>query len=180
MREDLVEALSDAGVAWSDAGKGDLSKSINVLSAEQAKGLEFDAVVLIEPEAIVEESESGLRLLYVALTRSTRFLTVAYSGLLIPSKGHRSSGAPSVVPTRIRAMPATRPQTSRRICSMKPLRPHSLLFSRPLAEVEGRRQRTPCSMSWSSPVVQRSRAMHRRRHHSRRQLFQQAASSRQI
>ena len=89
MRADLVTALTEAGIAWSDASKGDLSKSINVLSAEQAKGLEFDAVVLIEPEAIVEESESGLRLLYIALTRSTRYLTVVYSGLLIPSKQPR-------------------------------------------------------------------------------------------
>ncbi|TCM45227.1 ATP-binding domain-containing protein [Kribbella sp. VKM Ac-2568] len=86
MRQFLVEELRKAGIAWSDASKGDLSKSINVLSAEEAKGLEFDAVVLIEPEAIVAESDSGLRLLYVALTRSTRYLTVTYTGRLLPSK----------------------------------------------------------------------------------------------
>ena len=57
-----------------------------MLSAEQSKGLEFDAVVVIEPGDIAAESASGLRLLYVALTRSTRFLTVVHSGPVLPTR----------------------------------------------------------------------------------------------
>jgi DNA helicase IV len=84
LRDELTDALRRAGVAWSDASRGNLSKSINVVSPEEAKGLEFDAVVVLEPEEIVKESAYGLRLLYVALTRTTRYLTVVHVGALIP------------------------------------------------------------------------------------------------
>jgi hypothetical protein len=95
LRDELNDALQRAGVAWSDASRGNLSKSINVVSPEDAKGLEFDAVVVLEPEEIVEESGRGLRLLYVALTRTTRYLTVVYAGALLPlPEGVSSSPAP--------------------------------------------------------------------------------------
>ena len=47
-----------------------------VLTVAQAKGLEFDAVVVVDPEQIVAESPRGLNDLYVALTRATRRLGV--------------------------------------------------------------------------------------------------------
>ena len=51
-----------------------------VLTPPQAKGLEFDHVVVIEPALIVEEGgERGLRELYVALTRPTKTLVVVHS-----------------------------------------------------------------------------------------------------
>jgi DNA helicase IV len=50
--------------------------AIPVLTARQAKGLEFDHVVAVEPAAIVEEG--GLRDLYVALTRPTKTLVVVH------------------------------------------------------------------------------------------------------
>ena len=54
--------------------------SIPVLTPRDAKGLEFDHVVVVEPAAIVEEGgDSGLRELYVALTRPTKTLTVVHS-----------------------------------------------------------------------------------------------------
>jgi DNA helicase IV len=48
------------------------------LGAVAAKGLEFDGVVVVDPEAIVAESAgtTGLARLYVALTRATTKLTV--------------------------------------------------------------------------------------------------------
>jgi DNA helicase IV len=46
------------------------------------KGLELDGVVVVEPAAIVEEEQQGLRALYVALTRSTRRLTVVHARAL--------------------------------------------------------------------------------------------------
>jgi len=51
-----------------------------VLTPPQAKGLEFDHVVVVEPALIVEEGgERGLRELYVALTRPTKTLVVVSS-----------------------------------------------------------------------------------------------------
>lgn len=40
----------------------------------EAKGLEYDGVVVVDPDAIVEESPGGIRVLYVALTRPTQRL----------------------------------------------------------------------------------------------------------
>jgi DNA helicase IV len=53
-----------------------------VLTATQTKGLEFDAVVLVEPADIVAESPRGINDLYVALTRPTQRLTVLHSAPL--------------------------------------------------------------------------------------------------
>jgi DNA helicase IV len=54
--------------------------SVPVLTAREAKGLEFDSVVVVEPALIVEEGgEAGLRHLYVALTRPTKTLVVVFS-----------------------------------------------------------------------------------------------------
>ncbi|MEK7411599.1 MAG: ATP-binding domain-containing protein, partial [Actinomycetota bacterium] len=46
------------------------------------KGLELDGVVVVEPVAIVEAQENGLRALYVALTRATQRLTVVHQRAL--------------------------------------------------------------------------------------------------
>jgi len=48
---------------------------VPVITARQAKGLEFDAVVLVGPRLIAAETSGGPAL-YVALTRATRDLTV--------------------------------------------------------------------------------------------------------
>jgi superfamily I DNA/RNA helicase len=54
--------------------------SVPVLTAREAKGLEFDCVVVVEPARIVEEGgDAGLRHLYVALTRPTKTLVVVFS-----------------------------------------------------------------------------------------------------
>jgi hypothetical protein len=53
--------------------------SAPVLTPRQAKGLEFDHVVVVEPAAIAEDGEQGLRELYVALTRPTKTLVVVHS-----------------------------------------------------------------------------------------------------
>ncbi|WP_265737281.1 RNA polymerase recycling motor ATPase HelR [Amycolatopsis sp. BJA-103] len=47
-----------------------------------AKGLEYDAVLVVEPERILAEGPSGEAELYVALTRATQRLGVLYSGSL--------------------------------------------------------------------------------------------------
>jgi len=55
-------------------------EDVYVLTPPQAKGLEFDHVVVVEPALILEEgAERGLRELYVALTRPTKTLVVVHS-----------------------------------------------------------------------------------------------------
>jgi DNA helicase IV len=52
-----------------------------VLTPREAKGLEFDHVVVVEPAQIVDDGGEGrgLRELYVALTRPTKTLVVVHS-----------------------------------------------------------------------------------------------------
>ena len=47
--------------------------------SSQAKGLEFDDVIVVEPSALVASDQRGLRLLYVTLTRATQQLTVVHA-----------------------------------------------------------------------------------------------------
>ncbi|MBC6450767.1 HelD family protein [Actinokineospora xionganensis] len=49
---------------------------LRVVDGLESKGLEYDAVVLVEPAELVAESTTGPRTLYVALTRATQRLTV--------------------------------------------------------------------------------------------------------
>ncbi len=57
-----------------------LDQQIAVINVDEARGLEFDSVVIAEPSAIV--SSYGFRGLYVALTRSTQRLVVLHSAEL--------------------------------------------------------------------------------------------------
>lgn len=63
---------------------GDLDAPVVVLTVTQAKGLEFDAVVVVDPAGILAQSAQGGRDLYVAVTRATRRLTVVHEGELPP------------------------------------------------------------------------------------------------
>jgi len=57
---------------------GDLWDGVPLLTPRQAKGLEFDHVIVVEP-ALVAAHEQGLRELYVALTRPTKTLVVVHA-----------------------------------------------------------------------------------------------------
>ena len=81
LRSDVVAAFTAADTTVTD-GRNEIGTSITVVPASAAKGLEFDSVVVVEPAAIADESEHGLRLLYVALTRPTRHLTVVHAAPL--------------------------------------------------------------------------------------------------
>jgi hypothetical protein len=73
----LTHALRDRGaVADSDEA---IDAPIAVLSPLDAKGLEFDHVVVVEPARLVAPDAAGLRLLYVVLTRATRELVVVHA-----------------------------------------------------------------------------------------------------
>ncbi|MDB1089488.1 AAA family ATPase [Streptomyces sp. ACA25] len=55
------------------AGLGD---RLVTLGSLEAKGLEYDATLVVSPAEIADESPAGLRVLYVALTRATQRLVV--------------------------------------------------------------------------------------------------------
>lgn len=58
---------------------------VRVLEVREAKGLEFDDVVVVSPDRIVARSVVGTHQLYVAVTRATRSLTlVAEPGVSFP------------------------------------------------------------------------------------------------
>lgn len=76
----VLEELTRQDVQWNDSTSGSLGQGINLISATDAKGLEFDSVVVVSPHVIVEEDVNGHRLLYIALTRTTRYLTVVHDG----------------------------------------------------------------------------------------------------
>ena len=72
------------GAAGAGAGPDgpDLERPVVVLTVRQAKGLEFDSVLVADPAMILAESPRGLGDLYVALTRATQRAGVIYTGEL--------------------------------------------------------------------------------------------------
>lgn len=64
--EQVLGALQDV--------PGGPDERVIVVTALQAKGLEYDGVLVVDPDTIVAESAGGLRSLYVALTRPTQRL----------------------------------------------------------------------------------------------------------
>jgi DNA helicase IV len=74
--------LDDVRAALPEAATGDdtdLTASVVVLTVRQAKGLEFDSVIVVEPAAIVAASPRGRNDLYVAITRATRRLGIVHA-----------------------------------------------------------------------------------------------------
>ncbi|UWP81282.1 UvrD-helicase domain-containing protein [Dactylosporangium fulvum] len=83
-RAEIEFALHANDLPWGRADQGELERSINLVSPQEAKGLEFDAVIVVEPEEIVAEDPRGHRLLFVALTRTIRYLDVVCAGQVLP------------------------------------------------------------------------------------------------
>ena len=78
--DDVLTALASAGLDAGDTRRAvELDHAISVVDPPTAKGLEFDATIVVEPGEFVH-LPNGLRLLYVALTRSVQRLLVVRSG----------------------------------------------------------------------------------------------------
>ncbi|MFD0148498.1 HelD family protein [Streptomyces sp. NPDC055721] len=79
----LAEALTAAGLTHLSPGEETTAESrLTLVPASLAKGLEYDYVVLDEPAAVVDgepDERTGLRRLYVALTRAVSGLTILHS-----------------------------------------------------------------------------------------------------
>ncbi|MDW8473825.1 AAA family ATPase [Streptomyces scabiei] len=82
----LAEALTAAGIGFLAPGEETTYETrLTLVPASLAKGLEYDYVVLDEPRAVVDgepDERTGLRRLYVALTRAVSGLIVTHTGPL--------------------------------------------------------------------------------------------------
>jgi DNA helicase IV len=88
----LLPALAEAVPAAVPADRPEsLDAAAALLSVSQAKGLEFDRVIVADPAGILTQSENGGHDLYVAITRATHRLTVLYDGDL-PASLHALRG----------------------------------------------------------------------------------------
>ncbi|MDX3523141.1 AAA family ATPase [Streptomyces scabiei] len=82
----LAEALTAAGIGFLAPGEETTYETrLTLVPASLAKGLEYDYVVLDEPRAVVDgepDERTGLRRLYVALTRAVSGLIVTHTAPL--------------------------------------------------------------------------------------------------
>lgn len=76
---ELRQSLRGAFGKRLGSGAGSMAQDVVALTADEAKGLEFDGVVLIEPASLLEEADGRVGSLYVAMTRSTQSLRVVAS-----------------------------------------------------------------------------------------------------
>ncbi|MEL4359415.1 MULTISPECIES: HelD family protein [unclassified Luteococcus] len=84
---ELTAGLDRAGLAWCPMGEERAGVRLDVVPASLAKGLEFDHVLLVEPAALVAgeaDEVTGLRRLYVCLTRAVTSLVVLHREPLPP------------------------------------------------------------------------------------------------
>ena len=81
--------VAEVAAAIPEAVTGDRPESLDaaatLLTVSQAKGLEFDRVVLADPSGLIAQSPNGGHDLYVAITRATHRLTVVHQ---VPSPPH--------------------------------------------------------------------------------------------
>ncbi len=79
MIDDLSEHLTAVGVNHGTATRTGLDEGVTLVPVSVVKGLELDAVVVVEPARIVADHEHGMRSLYVALTRPTQRLSIVHA-----------------------------------------------------------------------------------------------------
>lgn len=83
LKPHVESQLASLNRSWNRSTDGALDSALNVVEPTAAKGLEFDTVVVADPESIAA-SDHGLRLLYIAMTRTTQYLTVVHDGRALP------------------------------------------------------------------------------------------------
>ena len=95
LRTATLDAFRSEQVRVSEARQEGLAGTISLVSPTEAKGLEFDAVVVVEPAAIAAEDEHGRRQLYIAFTRTTAHLAVVHSEKFLPEEESAEGALPS-------------------------------------------------------------------------------------
>src|SRR6056297_2385047 len=79
MIDELSEHLTAAGINHGTATRTGLDEGVTIVPVSVIKGLELDAVIVVEPARIVAGQEHGMRSLYVALTRPTQRLSIVHA-----------------------------------------------------------------------------------------------------
>ena len=88
--EAVAAALTASGVEFSRLDRvveGDVQQRVSLVPASLVKGLEFDRVLVVEPADIVDgepDERTGLRRLYVSLTRAVTAMVVLHARGLPP------------------------------------------------------------------------------------------------
>ncbi|MEV6804021.1 AAA family ATPase [Streptomyces sp. NPDC051132] len=98
----LAEALTAAGISWLAPGEETTRETrLTLVPASLAKGLEYDYVVLDEPQAVVDgepDERTGLRRLYVTLTRAVSGLILTHATPLPAQLTPEETPLPQPVP----------------------------------------------------------------------------------
>jgi DNA helicase IV len=76
----LAAAVAEALPGTAVGDDPDLTSPVVVLTVPQAKGLEFDSVLIADPAGLLDDSPRGRNDLYVALTRATQRVAVVHPG----------------------------------------------------------------------------------------------------
>jgi DNA helicase IV len=78
-QDEVIRAgVHECLIVQGGSGGTSLEVDVAVLSPVAAKGLEFDAVIVVEPSAIVDEEPGAERALFVALTRAVQHLSILH------------------------------------------------------------------------------------------------------
>jgi DNA helicase IV len=80
MAERVDDVLNSAGIEHGRATRQGLSRQVTVVTPSLVKGLELDSVIVVEPSSILAEEARGPQSLYVAVTRSTKRLSILHTG----------------------------------------------------------------------------------------------------
>lgn len=96
-RDEIVAWLDEEDLPWRPPSASS-APGIVLLSPHEAKGLEFEAAIVVEPGFVVDEDPRGHRLLYIALTRATGHLHLVGAAEDLPAEFAAPGAAPVVVP----------------------------------------------------------------------------------
>nr|WP_237728107.1 ATP-binding domain-containing protein [Cellulomonas sp. APG4] len=105
----LLADLRELDPSIGDGRDGDFAGPTTVVPARLAKGLEFDAVIVAEPDAIVGTSDDNRRLLYAAMTRCTQALYIAHTRPLPLGLDHLDTTPSAQQPVDDRVEPLAEP-----------------------------------------------------------------------
>ncbi len=91
-----MAAITKSVIDRTDIGllnRDGMDRAITIVSAPEAKGLEFDAAVVVEPAEIAGTDIRGLRLLYIAMTRPIQHLSIVHAQPLPRALTESAEGA---------------------------------------------------------------------------------------
>jgi hypothetical protein len=84
LQDDLADQLRRHEVPLTPRGQPPAAGTVTLLEPAEAKGLEFDAVIVVDPGAWLDQP-AGRGLLYIALTRAVQHLSVVHTDPLPPA-----------------------------------------------------------------------------------------------